>query len=340
MQFYPAREWVKNYMEGDKNIISKVSGQQRLCRALEMFTAVVSLFAMFGWLGGIVIAWAADVNLSVIAAITVIAEIIFILLAILVSKLFDKQKVILKKLLGEHIIKDVLAEKVNIREYLPDGHIKSQFVDRCKILPGYDRLKGSDYIFGSYKGVAFTYCDLFLEKEYETQDDDGHKYTKYFTVFQGQVFTIALNQDMDGYVRIRERKNPRKTNSIFSGFLDALAESVGLKDSGNVVETENVAFHNQFEVKTSNDEMAFYILTPQFMESILRLDESAGGYTNIEFSGSQVTIALNNGRDSFEVKKIIRNQKRLNGYRDVFRKELDMMLLIIDEILTKKRLFG
>lgn len=333
---------MKNYMKGDANIISKVSRQQRLCRALEMFTKATSLFAVFGWFGGILIAWlwGDRDNLAVIAAITVIAEIIFILLAILFSKSFDKQKVILKKLLGEHIIKDVLAERVNIREYLPDGHINSRFVDRCKILPGYDRLAGSDYISGSYKGIGFTYCDLFLEKKYETKDDDGHRHTEYVTVFQGQVFTIALNQDIDGYVRIRERKNPRKTNGIFSGFLDALAESVGLKDNSNAVETENTAFNNQFEVKTSNDEMAFYILTPQFMESILRLDESADGYTNIEFSGSHVTITLNNGRDFFEVKKIIRNQKHLNKYRDAFRRELDMMLLIIDEILTKKKLFS
>lgn len=327
-------------MQSDTNIISEISGKQRLCRVVEMLTAITSFFTLFGWLGGMVIAWVADVNLAVIAAITIIAEITFILLTILLSKSLEKQKVILKKMLGVYIIKDVLAEKVDIREYLPDGHIKSQFVDKCMILPGYDNLKGSDYISGNYKGIEFTYCDLFLEKEYESKDDDGHKHTEHVTMFQGQVFTIKLNQNMDGYVRIKERKNPRKTNGILNGFFNAMAELAGVKDNSNVVETENAAFNNQFEVKTSNDEMAFYILTPQFMESILRLDECADGYTNIEFSGSHVTIALNNGRDSFEVKKIIKNQKRLNAYRDLFREELDTMLSIIDEILTKKRLFS
>lgn len=100
-----------------------------------------------------------------------------------------------------------------------------------------------------------------------------------------------------------------------------------------------MAFNNQFEIKTSDDQLAFYILTPQFMESVMRLDELADGYTNIELRDTSVVVTLNNGRDSFEVKKILGSQRRLEKYRQSFKKELEIILGVFDEILTKDNLF-
>ena len=41
----------------------------------------------------------------------------------------------------------------------------------------------------------------------------------------------------------------------------------------NKVEMESDPFNQQFKVITSDDELAFYILTPQFMEHIVAADE-------------------------------------------------------------------
>ena len=45
--------------------------------------------------------------------------------------------------------------------------------------------------------------------------------------------------------------------------------------SQNKVEMESDPFNQQFKVITSDDELAFYILTPQFMEHIVAADEKA-----------------------------------------------------------------
>ena len=100
------------------------------------------------------------------------------------------------------------------------------------------------------------------------------------------------------------------------------------------------AFNNQFEVKTDNDQLAFYILTPHFMESVSRADELADGYTNMLFKDNRVDIAMNNYVDSFEVKRNIYTQNALDECRMLMRKDLDILLSIADEILTKDRLFN
>ncbi|MBD5097112.1 MAG: DUF3137 domain-containing protein [Lachnospiraceae bacterium] len=143
---------------------------------------------------------------------------------------------------------------------------------------------------------------------------------------------MELGKDIEEFVRIKERKNPRKSNGFFANIL-------GLGTFNNSIETENVAFNNQFEIKTSDDQLAFYILTPQFMESVMRLDELADGYTNIEFRGTSVVVTLNTGRDSFEVKKTLGSQRKLEKYRQRFREELEVILGVLDEVLTKDKLF-
>lgn len=107
----------------------------------------------------------------------------------------------------------------------------------------------------------------------------------------------------------------------------------------NKVEMESDPFNQQFKVITSDDELAFYILTPQFMEQIVAADEKVDGYTKIAFENSKVTLALNNGKNSFELTKTLWSKSRLDETRLGFRDEFQNILSIIDEILTKDNLF-
>lgn len=109
--------------------------------------------------------------------------------------------------------------------------------------------------------------------------------------------------------------------------------------SQNKVEMESDPFNQQFKVITSDDELAFYILTPQFMEHIVATDEKVDGYTKIEFENSKVTLALNNGKNSFELTRTLWSKSRLDETRLRFRDEFQNILSIIDEILTKDNLF-
>lgn len=318
----------------DSQIISKISGKQRAIRFLNFIHPLVFLaipaFLLWGAMSREQKGVAASVSLLVLG-------ILCIPLFILIGKSVNKLEAMLKTDLGEYIIKGVLAESVEIRQYSPTERINTDFVKNCNILPDYDRISGSDYVAGSYRGVPFTFCDLLLEYKHTERDKNGRKRTRYRTNFQGHVITLDTKQQINGFVRIRERQNPRKEKNFLTNMMDSAAEFLGMGQ--NKVEMESDPFNQQFKVSTSDDQLAFYVLTPQFMEHIVAADAKADGYTNIEFAGNQITLALNNGRDSFELKKTLWSQSRLDEARSQFRAEFRNILSIIDEMLTKENFF-
>lgn len=271
--------------------------------------------------------------------IMIIAGAVGIPLALISAKIGNSQSNKLKAFIGEHLIKGILAEKIDISQYTPCPTTPMDFIKKCTIIPRYDRITISDYIKGTYRGVALSYCDLHLEQEDTDTDDDGHTSTTYRTVFKGHLINLGLGQKVEGFVKIKERKNSRKEKGFFSNVLSGAADVLGIKAKDEAIEVENEVFNNQFEIKTNNQQMTFYILTPQFMENIVRADEMANGYTNIEFRDKNAFISINNGRDSFEITKTVVNKKAVENCRQQIRNDLCRILAIVDEILTKENLF-
>lgn len=246
----------------------------------------------------------------------------------------------LKNYIGEHVAKPIIAEKIDIVEYNPSNMLNEKSIKASGIMPGYDRITGSDYIKGSYKGHQLVYCDLELEIKEQDTDSDGHTSTTWRTVYEGPFVRIPLGKEMKGYVKIKERRSAKKKKGFIDDLFETAVKSLGFESKESIVELESTAFNEQFEVKTTDEEMAFYILTPQFMESVIEADEHALGYTNISFKDGIAYIAINNGRDSFEITKNMYGEKRLEQSRQEMRQDLNRITRILDEILEKEQLFS
>lgn len=314
--------------KSDREIVSAISGRQRLAKLMN-FMVVIAYLGIPVCPICALMSWERNPAMGVTFAVLLV---VCVLMCVFLGKGTRKLEAKIKELTGQYIVKGVLAEKIDIAEYSPNRYINEKFVKKCSILPNFNKIYGSDYISGNYRGRRIVFSDLLLKWETKERDSDGHRRTRITTQFQGQVLKMDLGKDIEGFVQIKERKNPRKSNGFIANLL-------GTGAPHKSIETENVAFNNQFEIKTSDDQLAFYILTPQFMESVMRLDELSDGYTNIEFRDTSVVVTVNNGRDSFEVKKILGSQRRLEKYRQSFRKELEIILGVFDEVLTKDNLF-
>lgn len=314
--------------KSDREIVSAISVRQRLAKLTNFLVVMAYLGIPICPVCGF-ISWERN---PVMGMAFVALTVVCVLMCVLLGKSTRKLEAKIKELGGQYIVRGVLAEKINIIEYSPDSFINEKILKGCPILPEFNKIYGSDYISGNYRNRKFTYCDLLLKWETKERNSDGHRRTRTTTRFQGQFMKMELGKDIGGFVQIRERKNPHKSNGFFANIL-------GTGNSHNSIETENAAFNNQFEIKASDDQLAFYILTPQFMESVMRLDELADGYTNIEFRGTSVVVTLNNGRDSFEVNKTLGSQRKLERYKQRFRDELGVILGVFDEVLTKENLF-
>ncbi len=320
----------------DSQIVGKIRGHQTITR-------ICRLFSIIGYLGIICLPLGLLFKVAMgdrkIWTIMIIAGAVGIPVALIGAKIGNSLSVKLKAFIGEYVVKGVVAERIDITQYTPISKTTNDIIKKCTLLPRYDRITVSDYIKGTYKQVPITYCDLHLEQEETDTDDEGHTSTTYRTVFKGHLINLGLGQKIDGFVKIKERKNPRKEKGFLSNVFSGAADILGIKTKDETIEVENEAFNNQFEIRTSNQQMSFYILTPQFMENIIRADSYACGYTNIEFRGQNAFIALNTGRDSFEITKTVISKKSLDNSRQQMRGELNRILAVVDEILAKDNLF-
>jgi len=203
-------------------------------------------------------------------------------------------------------------------------------------MPEYDKISGSDYIKGTYKNVNLEYSDVVLKKRDTYVDSDGKRRTTYDIKFMGHFLRLSLNSQIDGYVKLIEKDDFNK-KGLLSSMVSNAKNLVGMGE--NSIKVESQAFNNQFDIFTNNDELAFYILTPHFMESVVEADRCADGATNIYFNKTYVDIAMDTRKDSFKIKGKINNQSDLDKARLSVKKDLDKLLSVVDQILEKDRLF-
>lgn len=118
------------------------------------------------------------------------------------------------------------------------------------IAPNFDYLKTEDYISGTIDNMGFEFSELLLERG----GRNGRS-----TMFQGCIVTLTMPFDFNSHTMVKQdlgkvanwlSKAPKTTKKV------AL---------------ENVVFENVFEVFSTDQVLARYILTPVMMEQLLSL---------------------------------------------------------------------
>jgi hypothetical protein len=224
----------------------------------------------------------------------------------------NKQQKKLKDIVGRDMILPILRESFEVKEYSPNSHISGNLVSSAGLIDDWTEIGGSDYIEGSYKGINILYSDLLLQRKEVVHDDDG-KRTTYVTVFKGQWLVCDFVKELAASIRIIEGGG-----------------------KGNI-ETENIEFNKKYRIYTSDGHTAFYLLTPHFMERLIAADKESNAATHFCFQNGRVHIAMNGGRDSFEVSRVKLNNAE--NVRQKFRRDLKYMTGIMDELLLNNRLF-
>ena len=132
------------------------------------------------------------------------------------------------------------------------------------LLPSYNRRHFEDCFSGERQG-----CDFELYEAHLEQRRRSNKRTYYVTVFRGVIIRITFPRKVEGVTVIT------RDNGWFNG-LAALGRSMGghdLKRIGLV----DPKFERIFEVYGDDQVLARYMLTPSFMERLLKLEEDLRG---------------------------------------------------------------
>ncbi|MDR2531848.1 MAG: DUF3137 domain-containing protein [Oscillospiraceae bacterium] len=229
-----------------------------------------------------------------------------------------RQKKRLKCIVSNNIVRGVLTDNFELAVYAPGSHIRQSIIEHTKLIQlNWNRISGSDLVEGTYRGVRFSFSDLLLRHE-----TGSGKNRKIVTRFKGQWLICELKKEIPWKICLRERGSDNKRTK-------------------STIETENIEFNQKFHIQAEDPHTAFYVLTPHFMEYIMKARRRANARTFMKFDGRQIHIALHNGRDLFEPygkKLFVANN--IVTLRMQMQWDVKYITGVIDELLYNEKLFN
>jgi hypothetical protein len=212
-------------------------------------------------------------SLAVIAFLSFIAAIIFFIIG------YNRRKKYVAAF-KENIIRRVIHFIDPVLQYNPAGMINRNDYDASGLfLQSPDRYNGDDYIEGKRDKTTFCFSELHTEKKVSSG-----KNTTWVTIFKGLFFIGDFNKNFHGRTYVWSEKNPQLNffTKLFSSF------SYGIEK----VNLESIDFENRFIVYSSDQVEARYILTPSFMERLVRLEQLMGRNVSFSFVKTNICVAL------------------------------------------------
>jgi Protein of unknown function (DUF3137) len=142
-----------------------------------------------------------------------------------------------------------------------------------------DRYTGDDYVEGKRDKTFFCFSELHTE--YKTSNG---KNTQWHTIFKGLFFIGDFNKHFHGrtYVYSENNRQINFLTKLFSSFTWNLEK----------VKLESPEFENRFIVYSNDQVEARYILTPSFMERLVKLQNIMGSDTSYSFVNTNVHVAV------------------------------------------------
>ena len=144
-----------------------------------------------------------------------------------------------------------------------------------------------------WKGVPIRLVEAHLE-ERRTSGSGKNRRTRYVTVFRGLLVEVDFHKKFNGRTVISKEQ----------GWFD-LFKSWGMP--GEHVKLESPQFENLFDVYSSDQVEARYLLTPAFMERVVALSRHFGRGMQLAFDGGNLYLAGPRSGDMFESGSIFSN---------------------------------
>ncbi|MEM7662842.1 MAG: DUF3137 domain-containing protein [Pseudomonadota bacterium] len=174
---------------------------------------------------------------------------------------------------------------------------------RARLLPSWDRSNFEDRLTGQRGDVDFEFFEAHLEERRTTRDSKGRTQTRWVTVFRGQCIRFDFHKQFYGETLVA------RDSGIFNRF--------GGGGDMKRAKLEDPKFEKAFEVYTTDQVEARFLLTPDFMQKLVDLEEAFhGGKLRCAFVGGEMFVALEGG-DLFEPGSMFRRLDDPNRIREL-----------------------
>ena len=166
-----------------------------------------------------------------------------------------------------------------------EGISYNLFVQSNLFIPP-DRYSSEDLIEGQIGLTRFHFAEVHAEERVETHTRQGSTTvtrTTWRDIFRGFLFIADFNKDFNGQTTL-------KPKTLLGGL-------IGRKQR---VTLENEAFMELFDVRSTDQIEARYLLSPSLMERFVALAEKYGRCLSISFTQSYIIVAIPDYADHYE----------------------------------------
>lgn len=154
-----------------------------------------------------------------------------------------------------------------------------------------NRLESEDLLIGEYKGVSFKQADVHIWNHVEREKDSED-----IEYFDGRIIMFDTKSDYSSSVRVISKPRTSGKGDYRLGF-----------DDDHRVEMESMEFNDAFKVYARTGHDAFYILTPEVIERMMKIWRKYGRneknqYRDMSFHlrDNKFYFAIENGGSAFE----------------------------------------
>ncbi|MEM7329529.1 MAG: DUF3137 domain-containing protein [Pseudomonadota bacterium] len=188
---------------------------------------------------------------------------------------------------AKRMIVDPVAQRFAMLFDPEPGHQASIMdLHAAGLVPSWDRSVFEDRLTGTRNGVEFEFFEATLKERRRSTDSRGRTRTRWGTVFDGQCLRFQFHKNFHG------RTTVMRDAGLFNRF--------GSKRGMERVRLESKAFEQAFEVYSTDQVEARFLLTPDLMQRLIELEKVFhGGRLRCAFQANELLIALEGG-DLFE----------------------------------------
>ncbi len=224
----------------------------------------------------------------------------------------------LDALINENFVMSEIGDFFTVEKMEKFEHINKSDIENTHLIDGWRKVRGNDYIKGKYKNINFQFSDIYLF--YETKDYVGDSVkTQEHRVFKGQWLICDFHIPNTAGLMIREIRRGNYQQSNYS--------------------TENLAFNMRYNIQTADKAVAEKILTSEFIEKIVEINDTLQAKLLLYFDENCMHIAIDNGRDLFEVQGKSINESEFDQLREKFKEEMQYLTNIMDILTSNSNLF-
>ena len=203
----------------------------------------------------------------------------------------------------------------------------------CGIFPtSYDLSSAQDRCSGSVGATKFELTEIATHNVKRTKDSRGNTRTEYIPVFCGLLFQADFNKNFSGHTVVQTDTSESKF-----GFLARAGQRLKSSVSDlKLVELENPEFENHYKVSSTDATEARYIITPQFMEHLVRLKGSRGN-VQVSFMQASIIVALPRATNFLEMTSGLENATESVS---TMLTDLVSVLAIVEELELNSRIWN